>query len=106
MRTLVFLLACAAFSVAQQTDNDHKPGAGKEIGSGAATIGTSTAKGAGQIAKGTGKGAVDLVTLHPINAAAAVGSGAAAGGKDIGVGAAKGTGKIGKGIGKAFKKLF
>jgi hypothetical protein len=81
-------------------------GASKEIGSGAGDIGKGTAKGAGNIAKGTGKGAVDLVTLHPIDAAGAVGKGAAAGGKDVAVGAVKGTGKIGKGVGKAFKKLF
>jgi hypothetical protein len=49
---------------------------------------------------------VDLVTLHPINAATSVGKGAAVGGKDVAVGTVKGTGKIGKGIGKAFKKLF
>jgi hypothetical protein len=49
---------------------------------------------------------VDLVTLHPINAASSIGKGAGAGGKDVAVGTVKGTGKIGRGIGKAFKKLF
>ncbi len=58
------------------------------------------------MAKGTGKGALDLVTLHPIDAATSVGKGAGTAGKDVGVGAAKGTGKIGIGIGKAIKKLF
>jgi hypothetical protein len=53
-----------------------------------------------------GKGAVDLVTLHPINAATSVGKGAAIAGKDVTVGTARGAGKITRGIGKAFKKLF
>jgi hypothetical protein len=60
----------------------------------------------GNVAAGTGKGAVDLVTLHPINAAGAVGTGAAKGGKNIAVGAAKGTGKIVKGTGRAIKHIF
>jgi hypothetical protein len=58
------------------------------------------------VAAGTGKGAVDLVTLHPINAAGAVGTGAVKGGKNIAVGAAKGTGKIVKGPGRAIKHIF
>jgi hypothetical protein len=49
---------------------------------------------------------VDLVTLHPVNAAGSVSKGAAVAGKDVGVGSAKGGGKIVRGIGKAFKKLF
>jgi hypothetical protein len=49
---------------------------------------------------------LDLVTLHPINAATSVGKGAAVGGKDVAVGTLKGTGKIGQGIGRAIKKLF
>jgi len=83
-----------------------EPGAGREIGSGAGTIGTGAAKGTGNLAKGTAKGAVDLVTLHPLDAGASVGKGAAAAGKDVTVGTVKGTGKIAKGVGKAFKKLF
>jgi hypothetical protein len=63
-------------------------------------------KGAGDPAAGTGKGAADLVTLHPINAAGDLGKGAAKGGKNIVVGTAKGTGEIVKGTGKAIKKLF
>jgi hypothetical protein len=55
---------------------------------------------------GTGKGAVDLVTLHPINAAGDIGKGGAKAGKNIGVGAVKGAGKIAKGTGKAIKKVF
>jgi hypothetical protein len=46
------------------------------------------------------------VTLHPINAAGAVGTGAVKGGKNIAVGAAKGTGKIVKGTGRAIKHIF
>jgi hypothetical protein len=77
-----------------------------QIASGAGDIGKGTAKGVGNVAKGTAKGAADLVTLHPINAAASVGKGAGRAGRNVGVGTVKGTGKIGKGIGKAFKKLF
>jgi len=90
----------------QQTQQRKGPGATKDIGSGAGNIGTGAAKGAGDAAKGASKGAVDLVTLHPINAATAVGKGAASTGKDVTVGTAKGTGKIARGIGKAFKKIF
>lgn len=110
VRRVLSILALAACAWAQSDEPKGQlkrdPGPGKEIGSGAANIGTGTAKGAGNLAKGTGKGAVDLVTLHPINAATSVGKGAAVGGKDVAVGTVKGTGKIGKGIGKAFKKLF
>jgi hypothetical protein len=90
--------------------NPQAPGAGHDVGSGAGDIGKGAGGAAGHVAEGTGKGAVDLVTLHPVNAAGAVGTGAAKGGKDLGVGTAKGTGKIvkgtGKGIGKGFKKIF
>jgi hypothetical protein len=58
------------------------------------------------VAKGTAKGVGDAVTLHPIDAAGAVGKGALTGGKDVTVGAAKGTGKVVRGVGRAFKKLF
>jgi hypothetical protein len=90
----------------QRTEQRKGPGAAHDIGSGAGNIGTGAAKGAGDAAKGVGKGAADLVTLHPINAAAAVGKGAASTGKDVTVGTAKGTGKIARGVGKAFKKIF
>jgi hypothetical protein len=103
---LVLTLSACAWAQSHSDEPKHQRGPGKEIGSGAANIGTSAAKGAGNVAKGVGKGAVDLVTLHPINAATSVGKGAAVGGKDVAVGTVKGTGKIGKGIGKAFKKLF
>ena len=88
------------------TEPYKSPGAAKDIGTGAGDIGVGAAKGTGEAAKGVGKGAVDLVTLHPLNAAGAVGKGAAVGGKDVAVGTAKGAGKITRGIGKAFKKLF
>ena len=80
--------------------------AGGDIGSGSGDIGKGAAKGVGNLAAGTGKGAVDLVTLHPINAATAVGKGGAAAGKNVAVGTVKGTGKIAKGIGKGIKHVF
>ena len=79
---------------------------GGDIGSGSGDIGKGAAGGVGNAAKGAGKGAGDLVTLHPLNAAGAVGTGAAKGGKDVGVGAAKGTGKIAKGTGKIITHPF
>jgi hypothetical protein len=91
-----------------EAKQNHKsePGAAREMGSGAATIGVGAAKGAGSLAKGTGKGAVELVTLHPVDAGASVGKGAAGAAKDVSVGTVKGTGKVAKGAGRAFKKLF
>ena len=77
-----------------------------DVASGAGNIGIGAAKGAGDAAKGVGKGTVDLVTLHPVNAAGSVGRGAVSAGKDVTEGAAKGTGKIGRGIGKAFKRIL
>jgi hypothetical protein len=62
--------------------------------------------GKGPPAKGVGKGAGDLVTLHPLDAAGNIGKGGAVAGKDVGVGAAKGTGKIAKGTGRGIGKLF
>jgi hypothetical protein len=58
------------------------------------------------VAKGTGKGAVDLVTLHPVNAATDIGKGAGKAGGHVAVGTVKGTGKVVKGTGKAIKKIF
>jgi hypothetical protein len=80
--------------------------AGGDIGSGSGDIGKGAGKGAGNLAKGTGKGAGDLATLHPVEAAGAVGKGGATAGKDVAVGTAKGTGKVAKGIGKAITKPF
>jgi hypothetical protein len=80
--------------------------AGGDIGSGSGDIGKGAGKGAGNLAKGTGKGAADLTTLHPVDAAGAVGKGGASAGKNVAVGTAKGTGKIVKGTGKAIKKIF
>jgi hypothetical protein len=76
------------------------------VGSGAGDIGKGTAEGVGSAAKGTGKAAGDLVTLHPINAASDLGKGAAKTGKNVGVGTVKGTAKIFKGTGKAIRHLF
>ena len=98
--------APASSADTQKAEQRKGPGPAHDIGSGAGNIGTGAAKGAGDAAKGVGKGAVDLVTLHPINAATAVGKGAASTGKDVTVGTAKGSGKIARGIGKAFKKIF
>jgi len=64
------------------------------------------AKGAGNLAKGTATGAADLVTLHPIDAAASLGKGAVIAGKDVTVGTAKGGGKIVAGVARGLKRLF
>jgi hypothetical protein len=79
---------------------------GGDVASGTGDIGKGAAKGAGNAAKGVGEGAADLVTLHPINAAASVGKGAATAGKDVTVGTTKGSAKIVKGIGRGIKHLF
>jgi len=94
-----------------QTGTRHKDkkksrSAGGEIGSGAGDIGKGAAGGAGSAAAGVAKGAGDVVTLHPIDSAAAVGTGAGKGAKDVGEGTAKGSGKIIKGIGKGIKHIF
>ena len=120
IRTGILLLSLlasglAAYGQSQSTPNDatSKPpiqkqsrSAGGDIGSGSGDIGKGAAKGTGNLAAGAGKGAGDLVTLHPVDAAGAVGKGAASAGKNVGVGAAKGTGKILKGTGKGIKHLF
>lgn len=77
----------------------HKSSAGADAGRGAGDIGEGTAK-------GVGKGAGDLVTLHLFSAAGNVGKGAAITVKDIAVGATKGTGRIAKGTGKGIGKMF
>jgi hypothetical protein len=89
-----------------QTAREQGRSAGGDMGSGSGDIGKGAGKGAGNLAKGTGKGAADLATLHPVDAAGAVGKGGVSAGKDVGVGAAKGTGKIVKGTGKLLKKPF
>lgn len=107
-------LASAAFGQSPQTDipaktekaKKPKKGATAEVGSGVGTAAGGVAKGAGAAASGTAKGAADLVTLHPIDAGAAVGTGAAKAGKDVTVGSVKGVGKIGKGVGRALKKIL
>ena len=72
---------------------------GKDVGKGGEDVGKGTAGAVGNVA-----------TLHPGNAAADLGKGAAGAGKDVGVGAGKGAGKIGegsaKGIGKLGGKIF
>lgn len=68
-----------------------RPSAKHDVGTGAGDVGKGTVK-------ATGSTALDLVTLHPINAATDVGKGTA--------GAVKGTGKILRGTGKAFRHLF
>ncbi len=83
-----------------------KKGSAAEIGSGVGTAAGGVAKGADSAASGVAKGAVDLATLHPIDAGAAIGTGAAKAGKDVAVGSVKGVGKIGKGLGHALKKVL
>jgi hypothetical protein len=75
---------------------------GREIAGGAGNIGGGAAKRAGHLARGAGNGAVDLVTLHPIDAGVSVGRGAVNAGRDVGVGAARMTHGIGRAIGKVF----
>lgn len=112
MKLLVLFsaLALASASFAQSGRDDaevrtvkaKKPkskGAAREIGGG-------VAKGAGDAASGAGNAAVDLATLHPIDAGVAAGTGAARAGKDVSVGTVKGAGKIGKGVGHALGKIF
>jgi hypothetical protein len=82
-----------------EPDKKQKVGTspGKDVGKGAEDVGKGAAKGAGSLGKGTAGAAGNLATLHPGNAAADLGKGAAGAGKDIGVGAGKGAGKIGEG---------
>ena len=98
----------------QSGQHDKKQKAGtspdKDMGKGAEDVGKGTAKGAGSLGKGTAGAVGNVATLHPGNAAADLGKGAAGAGKDVGVGAGKGAGKIGegsaKGIGKLGGKIF
>ncbi len=76
------------------------------MGSGAGDIGKGAAAGVGKTAEGVGKGAGDLVTLHPVGAVENVGKGVGVGAKDVGVGAVKGTGKIVGGTGKLIARPF
>jgi hypothetical protein len=85
---------------------NSQPGAGRQIGGGAATIGKGAAKGTGDLAKGSAIGVGKLATLHPIDAGVSVGKGAGAAGKDLTVGTVKGTGKIAKGVGKGLRKIL
>jgi len=87
-------------------DSKVRTSAKHDVGSGAGDIGKGAAKGAGSAAKGTGKAAADLATLHPINAAADLGTGAVKTGKNVGVGAVKGSAKMLKGAGKGIKHLL
>jgi hypothetical protein len=83
---------------------------GKDVGKGGEDVGKGAGKGAESLGKGTAAAGGNLVTLHPSNAAADLGKGAAGAGKDVGVGAGKGAGKIGegsaKGVGKLGGKIF
>jgi hypothetical protein len=96
----------AVTSESAPAPKDNRPSAKRDVGTGAGDIGKGAAKGAYGAAKATGSSAVDLVTLHPINAATDLGKGAVGTGRTVGVGTAKGTGKILRGTGKAFKHLF
>ncbi|MDP9171824.1 MAG: hypothetical protein M3N54_14505 [Acidobacteriota bacterium] len=99
-----------------QTPQDDQPartekaakrkGAAAEVGSGVGAAAGGVAGGAASAATGVGKGAVDLVTLHPIDAGVAVGTGAAKAGKDVAVGSVKGAGRIGRGVGHALRKIL
>ena len=123
MRTLVrsfflalFITGTAAYGQQQQTAPATPPPAhaqpqttrspGGDVGSGAGDIGKGAGGAAGNVAKGTGKGAADLVTLHPVKGAGNIGKGVGVGAKDAGVGAAKGSGKIVKGTGRGIGHIF
>src|SRR5579863_9108491 len=119
MKTLIICLALVMAAFAQSSPDDTnaqqphsakpkkpKKGAASEVGSGAGSIAGGTAKGAGHAAQGVGKGVADVATLHPVDGAAAIGTGAAKAGKDVTVGTVKGVGKIGKGVGHALGKIF
>lgn len=96
MLTRVFLvILCLAVPAAAKKPHTS---AKHDVASGTADVG----KGAASAATGTAKGALDLVTLHPINAATDTGKGAV----KAGVGVTKGTGKVLVGAGKALKHLF
>jgi len=101
----------ADHSSAQTSDASNKKrkrqkGSAAEVGSGVGTIAAGAGKGKGDAASGVAHGAVDLATLHPLDAGVAVGTGAVKTGKDVGVGTAKGAGKVGKGVGHALRKIF
>jgi hypothetical protein len=97
MKKFVLFSALALASASAQDTTARKPnkGAAAEVGSGAGTAAAGVAKGVG-----------DLATLHPIDAGAAVGTGAAKAGKNVAGGSVKGVGKIGKGVGHALKKIL
>ncbi|HZU25796.1 MAG TPA: hypothetical protein VFA04_09745 [Bryobacteraceae bacterium] len=79
---------------------------GREAAGGAGNIAGGAAKGAGHAVAGVGNGAVDLVTLHPINAGVDVGRGAASAGKDVGVGTIKGTARMTHALGRGLRHIF
>ena len=113
IRLLAAALCLAGLAAAQTSNTSYGDRASKkhtsakhDVGSGAGDVGKGVAKGAGSAAKGVGKTASDLVTLHPINAAADLGKGAVNTGKNVGVGAVKGTGKMVRGAGKAIKQIL
>jgi hypothetical protein len=84
----------------------QEPGAGRQVAHGAGNIAAGAGKGAGHLLLGTGRGALDLATLHPVNAAVDLGKGAGTAGKDVAVGTARGGYKITKGIARGIKKLL
>jgi len=100
MRKLVVysLLALTPALYAQSPNSDQpvKKEKVKKKGKGAAS---EVAGGVGSAAGGAAKGAADLATLHPIDAGAAVGTGAVKGAKGVTVGTAKGVGHV-------LKKIF
>jgi len=77
----------------------------REVGKGGGGVGEGAAKGAGSLGKGSARAAGNLATLHPGNAAADLGKGAAGAGKDVGVGTGKGAVKMGKGSARGLGKL-
>jgi hypothetical protein len=91
----------------RKAEKTHKGrSAGGDVASGTGNIAGGAAKASGHAAEGVGKGAADLATLHPIDAATDVAKGGVAGGKDAAVGTTKGTAKVVKGIGKGLKHIL
>ena len=87
VRNYLLLLVLAAIASAQSSP-------GREVGSGAVTIGKGAANGAADIGKGTAGALGTLATGHPISAATSLGHGAAKAGTHVAVGTGKGAGKL------------
>jgi hypothetical protein len=97
----IFLIGLGLAAAAQSQSPTGSDASGRAIGTHKSHArrkpgpGREAANGGGDVAKGVGKGAGDLATLHPVKAVGAVGKGAG-----------EGTYKVGRGIGGGIAKLF